>query len=77
MPRPYYVYQADTLCVSCARNVQEQLYTRWRTDGTYDSMCHRTHDETLYNSDEYPKGPYEDEDAGAPMHCGICHQCIM
>lgn len=62
-----YIYQADLLCEGCGQ-VQRDLIDREKR-GPEDPD-----DETTYDSDEYPKGPYPDGggESDTPNHCGAC-----
>lgn len=58
-----YVYQAALLCELCGEDARAVL----ECPGVVD-------DETTYDSDQYPKGPYPDGggEADSPQHCDAC-----
>ena len=62
-----YIYQADLLCESCACEVIEELRKK-------NQWPDNVQDESTYDSDDYPKGPYSDGggEADCPQHCGNC-----
>jgi len=59
-----YIYQADTYCEDCANAIKKQLSTSGNVPTNLD--------ETQYDSDSYPKGPYHEQEADAPQHCARC-----
>jgi hypothetical protein len=62
-----YIYQAELLCEPCATNVRVHLDSLGKKPANPD-------DETTYDSDDYPKGPYPDGggEADSEQHCGYC-----
>ena len=66
-----YVYQADLWCEDCGRAIRRRI--RAAGQAPADSS-----DETSYDSDEYPKGPYSDGggEADSPQHCGAHGECL-
>ena len=62
-----YIYQADLLCEECGAEV--------RKDREAEGFVIDWDDESSYDSDDYPKGPYPDGggEADCPQHCGNCH----
>lgn len=62
-----YVYQAALLCEACG--VAKAAQRRPHMPEDFDPE-----DESTYDSDEYPKGPYGDGggEADCPQHCDAC-----
>jgi hypothetical protein len=60
-----YMYQASIYCEDCGKAIRDKLK---------DSAPDNPEDETAYDSDEYPKGPYADGggEADRPWHCETC-----
>jgi len=60
-----YMYQADLHCEDC--NIKIKI-------GLCFPKCGIPLDESTYDSDDYPKGPYPDGggEADTPQHCGSC-----
>ncbi len=56
-----YIYAADIYCKDCGKTIQKILATKGCTPNTPD-------DQTSYDSDEYPKGPYSDGGASQTAH---------
>ncbi len=63
-----YVFQAALLCEACGEDVKAQTTPPEGVDPA-------NPDETLYDSGDYPKGPYPDGggEADCPQHCDICN----
>lgn len=66
-----YIYAADIYCEDCGRAIRKDI----RRAGN--APAHPS-DESSYDSDEYPKGPYSDGggEADSPQHCGSGAECI-
>jgi len=64
-----YIYCADVYCEACT----EAIKARLRKEG-----CEPADpaDERSYDSDEWPKGPFSDEEADSPQHCGSGPNCL-
>jgi hypothetical protein len=62
-----YVFQAALLCADCAKAVMAQTQPPEGVDPA-------NPDESLYDSSDYPKGPYPDGggEADCPQHCDQC-----
>jgi hypothetical protein len=62
-----YVYQAAMICADCAEKVKDQLGVLGRVPIEPDN-------ESTYDSDDYPKGPYPDGggESDVPEHCDHC-----
>jgi len=58
-----YIYQADIYCKECGEKLKLALDSPENPD-----------DETTFDSDEYPKGPFCDGggEADSPQHCADC-----
>jgi hypothetical protein len=56
---PVYAYQADTYCEPCAVKRQEGIIAAGGQD--------------TGDSDDFPQGPYFDQESDAPEHCADCH----
>jgi len=81
-----YIYQAALFCEQCIAAIKETRKDHCGTCGGFhaviDSMdCRGFNQETgepryenLYDSDDYPKGPYSDGggEADSPQHCDSC-----
>lgn len=64
-----YIYAADVYCVKCGRDIRQRLTEQGlRPDNP--------HDETAYDSDEYPKGPDNVDESDSPQHCGSGDDCL-
>ena len=65
-----YIYAAALWCEDCGKAIQREL--RPLLGGDFDE-----NDEGLYDSDDYPKGPYPDGggDADCPQHCDGGEAC--
>jgi len=59
-----YIYCAALYCDECANRIKERLTAPADVE-----------DESSYDSDAYPKGPYLDGggEADTPQHCDSCH----
>lgn len=56
-----YIYQADVYCEVCAERIK------------HDTACPgNPDDESTFDSDAYPKGPFSDEESDTPEHCAGC-----
>lgn len=62
-----FVYQAALYCEECGAAIRAKLAAENKAPVNPD-------DESSYNSDDYPKGPYEDGggEADRPQHCDAC-----
>lgn len=62
-----FIFDAEMYCEDCGESIRADLDLRGETPFDPD-------DETTYNSDEYPKGPYSDGggESDTPGHCGAC-----
>jgi hypothetical protein len=60
-----YIFQADIYCESCGKGLRMEIPKPPHADRD---------DESTYDSDEWPKGPYGDGggEADGPQHCGMC-----
>lgn len=66
-----YIYQADVYCDDCGEKIRANLDSirAMQHDRAFDKD-----DSSSYDSDDYPKGPFNDSDeADSPQHCGACH----
>jgi hypothetical protein len=68
-PPDCWIYQADVYCEKCTRAIKRRL----RREGAVPA---HPEDEATYDSDEWPKGPYSDEEADTPQHCGSGGKCL-
>ena len=58
-----YIYQADVYCDDCIKSIKTDL-----------NFIHEGESELNFDSDDYPKGPFNDSDeADCPQHCAHCH----
>ncbi len=63
-----YIYQADVWCPTCAKEIAADIQQNYPQQVPADPT-----DERSYDSDDYPKGPFFDEESDAPEHCSNCH----
>jgi hypothetical protein len=61
-----FLYQAELFCQPCGESLRESIPVPAGADLA---------DESTFDSDAYPKGPYPDGGglADSPQHCGDCH----
>jgi hypothetical protein len=66
-----YMYQAALYCGPCGRAIRDRLDTKGKAPEDTD-------DESSYDSDEYPKGPYPDGggESDSPQHCDSGAECL-
>lgn len=62
-----YIYQADVYCAACGVAIRERLKVEGRAPADPE-------DESSYDSDDFPKGPYANGggEADYPQHCRGC-----
>jgi hypothetical protein len=62
-----YIYQADIYCEECGEGIREELDKAGQAPRDPE-------DESSYDSDQYPKGPYAEGggEADTPQHCASC-----
>jgi ssDNA-binding Zn-finger/Zn-ribbon topoisomerase 1 len=62
-----YIFRADVYCETCGEAYKRALDKQGKAPAD-------PSDESSYDSDQYPKGPYYDQDtkADGPQHCGRC-----
>ena len=60
-----YIYQAALICSDCAAQVKNTIVPPYG---------YNEYDESSWDSDDYPKGPYSDGggEADCPQHCDHC-----
>ncbi len=63
-----YIYQADTFCVDCTEQIKAALILSGK-------QPEDPSDESSYDSDEWPKGPYSDDESDYPDFCGSHDDC--
>ena len=63
-----YVYQAALLCEDCGEATRQRLTEAGKAP-------HDIDDETTYDSDDFPKGPYPNGggESDYPENCDQCH----
>jgi hypothetical protein len=64
-----YIYNADVYCEACARDIKARI----RAEG---NEPENPDDETSYDSRDWPKGPFNDEERNCPEHCGSGPDCL-
>ena len=64
-----YIYCADVYCEDCAREIMHEK----RRAGTAPK---NPGDQSSYDSDDYPKGPFSDEESDTPQHCASGPDCL-
>ena len=63
-----YIYQAELWCDTCGAAICDALDA--------EGKGHDRSDETSYDSDDYPKGPFSDSDeSDTPSHCASGETC--
>ena len=67
-----YIYQADIWCESCGEQIRRELIRTGKAPSD-------PQDESSYDSDDFPKGPYPDGggEADMPQHCGSGGTCLL
>src|SRR5208282_6160283 len=60
-----YIYRADVWCHNCAEKIK-------LSQAASTNRPPNPEDETSYDSDVWPKGPYEDQESDSPEHCAGC-----
>ena len=68
MAQACFIYNADVYCESCGRAIRKRI----KAEGN-SPAC--PHDETTYDSSEYPKGPVDADESDSPQHCGSGADC--
>lgn len=63
-----YIFQAALLCETCGKKTCDELRGKMHA-GFVEA------DENTFDSDDFPKGPYENGggEADSPQHCDDCH----
>ena len=65
-----FIYQADVFCDDCGLAIRAAIAAEGKAPENPD-------DEHSYDSDEFPKGPYpDDEESDSPQHCGNGESCF-
>ncbi len=66
-----YIYAADIFCADCGEEICNAITSEGLAPENPD-------DESSYDSDQYPKGPYPDGggEADCPNHCGSGAECL-
>lgn len=66
-----YIYAADIYCEDCGKAIRKQVAREGFAPKVWN-------DESSYDSDEFPKGPYPDGggEADCPQYCGAGEECI-
>jgi hypothetical protein len=66
-----YMYNADLWCSECGRAIKKRIRAEGHAPKT-------PSDESSFDSDEYPKGPFSDGggEADSPQHCGAGEDCL-
>lgn len=67
MRNDVFIFCADLYCADCGKGLRERLDNQGKRPPN-------VKDETTYDSDHYPKGPYGDGggEADSPQHCASC-----
>lgn len=63
-----YIYAADFYCDACGENIRADITAAGRAPANPDN-------ESSYDSDQFPKGPYSDGggESDYPCHCAGCN----
>ena len=64
-----YIYQADVYCHDCAVAIAQEIDNAGQGPA-------EPEDEHSYDSDDYPKGPFFDEESDSPEHCAGCRKFL-
>lgn len=66
-----YIYCADIYCEACADDIRKRLTAEGKRPKNWQ-------DERTFDSDEYPKGPYDNGggESDGPQHCGSHDECL-
>ena len=72
MAESAYIYCADIYCEECGEKIKADLDAKGQRPAN-------PNDERTFDSDEYPKGPYDNGggEADTPQHCGNCHKPLL
>jgi len=75
------IYQAELYCNECADVIRYRIWLECAWGATYTSRerwekAIGYDDETLYDSDNYPKWCDDDEESDHPDHCANGEECI-
>lgn len=65
----YYIFDADVYCEECTEAIKKEL-----KDKGFRPIHYK--DETTFDSNEWPKGPYSGEESDSPQHCGNHSYCL-
>jgi hypothetical protein len=65
----YFIFAADVYCEECTRAIKRRL----RSEGNVPA---NPRDGSSYDSDEWPKGSFSDEESDSPQHCGSGETCL-
>lgn len=67
----FHIYQAEAYCTACANKIRRELTADKQRPANVD-------DQTTFDSDDYPKGPFElaEEKVDSPMHCATCKKFL-
>lgn len=65
-----YIYAADQYCEACGEDIKQRLLA------ARGESAEKYEDETTYDSDDFPKGPYPPGEADTPGHCGSGEDCL-
>lgn len=68
-PHDSYIFQADMYCDGCTVEIKKDLKKAGKVPEDLD-------DEDSYDSDDYPQGPYSDQESDSPQHCGSHESCV-
>lgn len=63
-----YIYGGDIYCEQCGKEICKQCISEGFSPPDLN-------DESSYDSDEFPKGPYLSSEADSPQHCGSGEDC--
>ena len=72
-----YVYRADSWCDSCGEDIRNELLESEALDPNMsDCISTDPDNESSYDSDVFPKGPYPGEATDSPDHCASGKDCL-
>lgn len=66
-----FIFAAECYCEECGNAIRQRIASEGKAPASPDN-------ERSYDSDQFPKGPYEDGggEADSPQHCGSGPKCL-
>lgn len=69
MSKPFYIHVADVFCEDCGDAIKERITGEGHAPADPGN-------EATFDSDEFPKGPFDDEESDTTEHCGAHDKCL-